>query len=348
MCLNSGEVEGNAFMSSDSGNRFDRVRLGGNRKLGETKSRVSARELERFAVPAVLVVLVILFSLMIPTFRTAGNIQSMVNSQSVILLLAITAVITLRLGSFDLSIAAVMVASGSVVAVLSTSGYPLLIAIFGGIALGLLVGLIQAFIVVKIGVDSFIVTLGMLTALAGVSYAITSSRIVAGVPQPLIDFAREKFFGVPLATWYSWAAVLIAWFVFERTPLGRHMLFIGGNINAARLAGVPVDRVRFGAFVASSTLAALVGLVLVGQLGAIDPGIGPQYVLPPFAAAFLGSTAFTPGRFNALGTAVAVYLLVVGITGLQLMGVESWISSLFNGLALVLAVTLAKLAGKRR
>ena len=187
----------------------------------------------------------------------------------------------------------------------------------------------------------------MLTALAGITYAITSSRIVAGLPQPIVDFARERVLGFPLATWYSWAAVFIAWFIFERTPLGRHMLFIGGNVNAARLAGIPVDRIRFGAFVASSTLAAMVGLVLVGQLGAMDPGIGPQYVLPPFAAAFLGSTAFTPGRFNALGTAVAVYLLVVGITGLQLMGVESWISDLFNGLALVIAVTLARLAGNR-
>ena len=307
----------------------------------------SARQLERFAVPAVLVGLVLLFSLMIPTFRTAGNLQTMINSQSVILLLAITAIVTLRLGSFDLSIAAVMVASGAAVAVLSTSGYPLWLSILGGVALGVVVGFIQAFIIVKIGVDSFIVTLGMLTALAGITYAITSSRIVAGLPQPLIDFAREKVFGFPLATWYSWAAVLVAWFVFERTPLGRHMLFIGGNANAARLAGIPVDRILFGAFVASSTLAAMVGLVLVGQLGAIDPGIGPQYVLPPFAAAFLGSTAFTPGRFNALGTAVAVYLLVVGITGLQLMGVESWISSLFNGLALVIAVTLARLAGNR-
>ena len=309
--------------------------------------RKSALQLERFAVPAVLVFLIILFSMLIPTFRTVGNLQTMINSQSVILLLAITAIVTLRLGSFDLSIAAVMVASGATVAVLSTSGYPIFIAILGGVALGIIVGVIQAFIIVKIGVDSFIVTLGMLTALAGVTYAITSSRIVAGLPQPLIDFARERVLGFPLATWYSWAAVLIAWFVFERTPLGRHMLFIGGNVNAARLAGIPVDRIRFGAFVASSTLAALVGLVLVGQLGAMDPGIGPQYVLPPFAAAFLGSTAFTPGRFNALGTAVAVYLLVVGITGLQLMGVESWISSLFNGLALVIAVTLARLAGNR-
>jgi ribose transport system permease protein len=230
---------------------------------------------------------------------------------------------------------------------MSTSGYPLYLSILGGVALGVVVGVIQAFIIVKIGVDSFIVTLGMLTALAGVTYAITSSRIVAGLPQPLVDFARERVLGFPLATWYSWAAVLIAWFVFERTPLGRHMLFIGGNVNAARLAGIPVDRILFGSFVASSTLAAMVGLVLVGQLGAIDPGIAPQYVLPPFAAAFLGSTAFTPGRFNALGTVVAVYLLVVGITGLQLMGVESWISSLFNGLALVIAVTLARLAGNR-
>lgn len=308
---------------------------------------LSARRLESLAVPAVFVLLFVVFSLALPTFRTVGNIQTMINSQSVILLLAITAIVILRLGAFDLSIAAVMVASGASVAVLSTSGYPIVVAVGGGIGLGLVVGVIQAFLVVRIGVDSFIVTLGMLTALSGITYAITSNRIVAGVPQSLVDFSRERVLGFPLATWYAWAAVLIAWFIFERTPLGRHMLFIGGNINAARLAGIPVDRIRFGAFVTSSILAAMIGVVLIGQLGAIDPSIGAQYLLPPFAAAFLGSTAFTPGRFNALGTMVAVYLLVVGITGLQLMGVASWISSLFNGLALVIAVTLAKLVGNR-
>lgn len=314
-----------------------------------TRRRLPApAQLERFAVPAFLVILVALFSILLPTFRTTGNIESMVNSQSVILMLAVTAALTLRSGAFDLSIAAVMVASGATVAVLASNDVFLPAAILAGVLLGTAVGALHGLLIVKIGVDSFITTLGTLTALGGITYAITQSRIVAGLPDPLIELARMKLLGIPMATWYAWIAVAVVWYLFERTPLGRHLLFIGGNEQAARLAGVPVDRIRFGTFVASSTLAAVIGVVLIGQLGAIDPSMGPQYLLPPFAAVFLGSTAFTPGRFNALGTMVAVYLLIVGITGLQLMGISTWVSAVFNGVALVLAVTCAKLASKGR
>lgn len=316
----------------------------------DTGTRVAGRrhQLEGLAVPAVLVLLVLVFSALIPTFRTVSNIEGMVNSQAVVLMLALAAAVTLRTGSFDLSIASVMVASGATVATLSTSGYSIAVSVLAGILLGVFVGIAQGYLIVKIGVDSFITTLGTLTALGGVAYAITQGQIVGGVPASLVEISRATILGIPLATWYSWLLVIIVWYVFERTPLGRHLLFIGGNKNTARLAGVPVDRIQLAAFVLSATLSAGIGVVLVGQLAAIDPSIGPQYLLPPFAAVFLGSTAFTPGRFNAFGTLVAVYLLVVGITGLSLLGVASWVSAVFNGLALVLAVTAARLAARSK
>ncbi len=303
-------------------------------------------QVERLAVPGILVLLVIGFSITIPTFRTTGNFESMINSQSVILMLALTAAITLRSGVFDLSIAQVMVASGAIVAVMTSDGTSLPVAIAVALLFGAVVGCVHGVLIVKIGVDSFITTLGTLTALTGFTYAVTDSQIVAGLPDSLTELSRSGFIGIPLATWYAWIGVLILWFVFERTPIGRYLLFIGGSEPAARLAGLPVTRIRFGTFIASSCMAALTGVVLVGQLGAVDPAMGSMYLLPPFAAVFLGSTAFTPGRFNALGAMTAVYLLVVGITGLQLLGVSSWVSSVFNGLALVAAVTLAKLANR--
>src|SRR5690606_22065045 len=116
------------------------------------------------------------------------------------------------------------------------------------------------------------------------------------------------------------------WYAYERTPLGRYMLFIGGNRSASELAGINVDRIRIGSFIASGLIAALIGVFLVGNLGAIDPSIGSQYLLAPFAAVFLGATAITVGRFNSFGTVVALYLLAVGFTGLQLMGAPSWVN----------------------
>lgn len=309
-------------------------------------SRLAGLGVERFAVPGILVLMVTVFSVALPTFRTAGNFEGMVNSQAVILMLALTAAITLRAGAFDLSIAQVMVASGAITTVLSSNGVSLVIAIATSLAFGLAIGLIHALLIVRIGVDSFITTLGTLTALTGITYAVTDSRIVAGVPATLVNLSRSDILGFPMITWYAWIGVAVLWFLFEKAPIGRYLLFIGGNASAARLAGLPVKKIQVGTFVTSSVLSALTGVLLVGQLGAVDPAMGSMYLLPPFAAVFLGSTAFTPGRFNALGTITAVYLLVVGITGLQLMGISSWVTQVFNGVALILAVTFAKLGSR--
>ncbi len=303
---------------------------------------------EKLALPLILIALILLFSAILPTFRTIDNFQGMINSQSIILLLAMTATIALRTGLFDLSIAAVMLAGGATMVMLADSGMNLLLAVLITLAGGLVVGSIHAFLVVRIGVDALIVTLGTLTALGGYTYFVTGSRIVAGLPDIVIEAARFEVLGFPAATWYGWILAVLIWYVFERTPLGRHMLFIGGNPDAARLAGIRVERIRQSVFLVSALLAVVIGMVLVGQLGAVDPGIGGQFLLPPFAAAFLGSTAITPGRFNSIGTVFGVYLGVTAITGLQLLGVASWVGAVFNGLALVVAVTLSALASRKR
>ncbi|MCD9622778.1 ABC transporter permease [Rhabdothermincola salaria] len=303
----------------------------------------------RYGVVFCLVALTLVFSVWMPdTFATASNFQTMVNSQAVLLLLAATATIVLRAGDFDLSIAATMTLSASVAAVLSTNDVALPLVVLASLGVGLVVGIVNGVLVVKADVSSFIVTLGMLTALGGLAYWATDSRVIAGVPDPLRDFARTEVLGFPLSTLYGWVLIGVLWYVYERTPLGRYLLFVGGGRDAARLAGLPVDRLRLGAYLVSGTLAAFVGLVLVGSLGSMDPSIGGQYLLQPFAAAFLGATTLKVGRFNAVGTLVGLYLLTVGITGLQLLGADPWVSSVFNGAALVIAVTLAKLAGRGR
>lgn len=302
---------------------------------------------ERWAVPAGLVVAVLVCVVVFPQFRTAPLYATMINAQSLVLLLALTATIVLRLGDFDLSVSQCMVASAAVTVVLDDAGVPLLLAVLCALLLGTTVGLVNAVLVVRVGVDSFVATLGSFTALAGLASFVTGARIIAGVPPALVEVARATLLGLPLVTWYAWGLVLLLWYVYERTPLGRYMLFIGGSRSAARLAGLPVGRVRAGAYVASGLVAAVIGVLFVGYFNSVDPNVGGQFLLQPFAAAFLGATAVTVGRFNALGTVAALYLLTVGITALQLLGSQTWVTNVFYGLALMIAVTGAKLAGRR-
>lgn len=139
------------------------------------------------------------------------------------------------------------------------------------------------------------------------------------------------------------AVAAVAWFVLERTPAGRRIYATGGNPDAARLAGVRTGAVVICALVACGGIAALAGTLVSARLGTGDPTVGVSYLLPAFSAAFLGSTQFRGGRFNVWGTVVAVYVLATGVKGLQLAGAPTWIPDLFNGVALLLAVAMARL-----
>jgi ribose transport system permease protein len=255
----------------------------------------------------------------------------------------------LRTGDFDLSIASNMGVCAALAGTLAVHGVPVGLTILIALTAGLCVGVINAVLIVVVGINAFIATLGMMTILGGVAVAITGGHVVSGVPEALTDLSRhEVVFGLPAGVFYGWILAAVLWYVFEFTPFGRHLLFVGGNPDASRLAGVRVRRVRMVAFALSGLFGALGGVVLVGTLGAVDPSIGPQFLLPPYAAAFLSTTTVQVGRFNVVGTLIGLYLLAVGITGLQLIGVASWISDVFNGGALVLAVGFAGLAGMRQ
>ena len=327
----------------ESGSRLTGEAAGGTGRrrspLGETVGR--------YMVPLLFLVLTAYFAITLPNFRTSVNLVSMADAQSIILMLAIVACFQLRMGEFDLSLVSTMVLSGALVARLTQEGDGLTTCLLAVGLAALVIGTVNGFLVVVLGVDAFVTTLGILTLVGGLVHWVTGSTAVVTVPDPIVSLARTDVLGLTSATWIGWLFVLVAWYVFDFTPLGRQLLFVGGNRDVARLAGVGVDRIRFLGFVGGAIVAAFIGLLLLGQLGAADPSTTNQYLLPPFAAVFLGAATIRLNQFNALDTLFALYLLAVGVTGLQLMGAPTWVSSAFNGTALVVAVTLARLAGRK-
>jgi len=308
-------------------------------------AKLAAGLLARYSLILVLIAVGVFFSIVEPdTFPTWGNVTSMLSSQSVALLLALAVLIPLRAGDFDLSIAATMVfASAMAPLVWADWGLPLAAAIVLTLLFGVAVGLANSFFVVQLGINAFVVTLGSMTLLGGLTTWVTGGELVNHPPEALVSFARTEWFGIPAAVYYGWALALALYFVFQYTPVGRYLLFLGGNPEASRLAGISVKKVRTGAFVASGLICAFAGILLVGKIGVADPTVGPSYLLPPYAAAFLGLAAVQLGRFNVMGTVIAVYLLTVATTGLLLLGAEAWVSEVFNGAALLLAVSFARL-----
>jgi ribose transport system permease protein len=201
---------------------------------------------------------------------------------------------------------------------------------------------------VVLDIDSLIATLGSSTFIAGIVLWISDSQTISGISEGLIDWVVVKrLFGIPLEFYYGIALGLVLFYVFEYMPVGRRLLFVGRGRSVARLSGIRVSHLRWGALVASGLISAFAGILYAGTLGSADPTSGLSFLLPAFAAAFLGATTIFPGRFNPLGSIAAVYFLVTGITGLQLLGVQTFVQQLFYGSALILAVALSQAARRR-
>lgn len=307
------------------------------------------RRVSPFVLPAVLVAMIVIFSVALPdSFPTSANLNAILVSQSVTLVLAVGLLIALRSGDFDLSIAATMTFSAATVAVLTVQhGWPLAPAIVVALAAAVVVGLVNGLLIVIVGIDGFIATLGMQTLLAGLAYGITNNQVIDSVPGGLVRFASWSVGPVPGGAIYGWVLAVILWYVFDKTPVGRYLLFLGGNRDAAELVGLRVRTIRISSFVLCALCAGVAGLLLAGSLGSVDPSVGPEFLLPPYAAAFLGTAAIQMGRFNSFGTVIALYVLTVGVTGLELAGAPSWIGNVFNGVALIAALIAARAFSRR-
>ena len=154
--------------------------------------------------------------------------------------------------------------------------------------------------------------------------------------------------GVPIIAVYMLILAVIVWYVLEHTPIGRRAAATGANPEAARLSGVRIRRYRFWSLVSCSTIAAVAGVLLASSLNSVSQSAGPEYLLPAFSAAFLGTTQIKPGRFNVWGTILALALLGTGIQGLQLAGADIWITNIFFGSALILAIATSLFVQRTR
>jgi ribose transport system permease protein len=328
-------------------------RSGAGRAEAKAPSRwLPSQILARYGLLVAWAAVAVIFSVLPQTsgtFPTLDNFATIFGSQAVIALLTLGLVIPLAAGDYDLSVASNLTLSAMLLAILNVHHHwPILLAIAVAMAMGAVIGTVNGAIILFFRIDSLIVTLGTGTFIQGMVLWISGSNTISGVSQGLVDWVVvQRFLGIPIEFYYALALSLLIWYVFELTPLGRRILFVGRGRNVARLSGIRVGRIRWGALVASGVISALAGVVYAGTTGAADPTSGTQLLLPAFAAAFLGATSIYPGRFNPVGALVAVYFLVTGITGFQLLGAQSYVQQLFYGGALVLAVVLSQIARKR-
>ena len=295
------------------------------------------------------ILLIVFFSLTTDQFLTATTLRTVASEQAVTALLAMGLTIALAAGAFDLSVGAGMGFAGVVVARLMVDAElsPVFAVVLALLVMGI-VGGINAVIVVKAKVTPIIATLGMGSILAAATFVVSDNQNIIGLPQGFRSIADRQIFSFPIPTVYVLVVAMVLWYLLEWTPFGRRLYATGGGEEVARLAGVRTSRYMSLAFVMAAVIAGAAGIIVTSRLGTGSPDVGPTYLLPAFAACFLGATQFRPGRFNIWGTLLAVYLLATGVKGLVYMGADFWVPDLFNGVALIVAVALSSLQSSRR
>jgi ribose transport system permease protein len=299
----------------------------------------------------VWLLLIIVFGILVPeTFLTLDTFRVILSQQAITAIMALALLLPIAANQFDLSIAGSM---GMAVVVLTYLmahfgiAWPLamLLTLLGG----LLIGVFNAIVVVKFGVNSFIATLGSNSILIAVLSSINGGQpVTEGIPSAYTQIGQRTLLSIPAFVFYMLIIAAILWYVLEHRQTGRYLYAMGSNSEAARLAGVRVPRLAALALIVSAVLATIAGLIFVMRIGSGSVDAGTAYLLPAFAAAFLGATQFKDGKVNVLGTLVAVYALATGVKGIQLLGAPFWVQGAFNGAALIVAVALAVRSQKRQ
>jgi len=310
-----------------------------------------AHQVGRFGLLGLLGLVLLVFGLARPgEFATWDNIKYTLDQQSVVVIGGLAVMIPLLTDSIDLSVAANISLSNIMLAGLTTNqGLPTAVAVVLAILVSTAVGLVNGIVAEYLLVPAFVGTLGMATVLGGLGLAYTGGIDILTVPAGVTSMIRTEVLGLARAVYFALACMLVVAFVLRYLPVGRKLRAVGANPRAAELTGIQPKKYRIASLTLGGTVAGIAGVVLTGQLGsASSTGSANALLLPVFAAVFLGSTVFTPGRHNVLGLLVAALFLSFLSSGLVLLGAPVWAAPLINGSALILAIALSAWAIRLR
>jgi ribose transport system permease protein len=303
--------------------------------------------LSRYGLLLAFAVTIVVFGIIEPdSFLTIQNLKSILTSAAPLLIVAAGLTVVLVMADFDLSIGAMIGLGGATAVVLMSKAdvaWPLAIVV--ALLVGVAAGAVNGYLIAYLGGSSFIITLAMTTVLIGVEFLLTDQEtIFSGIAQGYADIGQSRPL-LDLNTQVYVAAVvsLLIWLLLEKSEIGRYMYAIGGNPEASRLAGVRIREIRLLGFIIVAVCAAIAGILLTSLAASSTPTQGSSYLLPAFAAVFLGSAVFRPGEFNLLGTVVGVLFLGTIQTGLTMADMETAAINIVEGAILITAILVSRL-----
>lgn len=305
--------------------------------------------LSRYGMLVVLLVLMAVMSILAPTFLTSSNLLNIVRQISVVGILAIGVTFVIISTGIDLS-------SGSVIALVSVvvgslvhrDRFPLMVALPAGLDVGLLTGLINGTIIAKGKIPPFIVTLGMMTAARGAALLYTGGYPIGNLSDAFKVIGQGDLLGIPVPILIFLFVSLVSYLILNHTKFGRYVYAIGGNEQAAVIAGINVDKYKIMIYSFAGLLSALGGIILTSRIASGQPTAGVMYELDAVAAAVIGGTSLSGGIGTIGGTVVGALVIGVMNNGLDLLNVSSYWQQIVKGVIITVAVLVDSRKHKRK
>jgi len=330
--------------------------MSGNALATAALRRSLLNSLRELALIPVIVVVFIYGAVFAPGFLTVDNLTNVAQYAAPLGMVVVAEALTLLIGKMDISLQAIyglapLVGGWLIVPVINQglgSNLPPVVGILVCLVIGLVVGAINGVLVIKWGFNAFIFTLAMNILLHGIQTGLTNGKTVYHMPDQFLYLGGGTLLGLPVAIWVTSFTFLLVGIFLRYHRVGRAIFAIGGNLEAARAAGIKVDSIRIGVFVAAGLLAAVAGLMTAGQTVSITTDQGQGYIFDVFAAAVIGGISLDGGRGRMLGALTGVVLLKLFVNVLILMQVPSFWTDAVDGAIILIALGIARVIGTRR
>jgi ribose transport system permease protein len=283
-------------------------------------------------------------------FLTEQNLFTILNDNANLAIISFGLTVVLLTGEFDLSLAGVISFTGYLSAgLIANQGLSTPASVTVVLLIGALIGLINGVLVVYFGVHALIATLAVASILDGLTFLYSDGAVLyRGIPDSFVQIGRKGVGDLDAPAFYMVVIGVVLWTMLRYTGAGRYMHAIGGNREAARLCGIRVNRYVIAAFMISAVCSSIAGIVETARNGSAQPTAGASFLLPAFAAAFLGAATLRRGEFHIIGTAIGVYLIAVATSGLFILGAPFYTEQFLTGGLLILATAGSRLLGRRR
>ena len=308
---------------------------------GRLKARILIKRIPQLSILLILLIIFIILSFSTKGFFSASNLVNILRQASSYYITAIGMTFVLILGGIDLSVGSIACLSGTMIAgFLVHFQLPTPISFILGMLIGVVAGLINGLVVSKLRLPSFIATLAMMSAARGLSLIYSGGYPIVDFPQSAVFLGRGQLLGIPMTVIFFVVIIALAWFVLNKTRLGRHIYAIGASEECARLSGIHIDAVKIAVFAISGLTAAITGMLLTMRLSSSQPTLGEGMELDAITAVVLGGTSLFGGQGYIVGTIIGALFLTVLNNGLNILALSAFWQQVIKGVVLIIAVSL--------